>query len=167
MDMEKISNFTAQYIEQYSPLYESILQQGMKWVTINPDPKYLEHYSSNKILDQWLAKFKQLRYLAHEFILIVEISRALKLHFHLVYSVKDKVKEYKMINTWKLEANVLYCFGEPKHQIGYLFKDIDFTEQYLSSSPKTQLIYTKESLYNELKRINKMGDITTRFNYIN
>lgn len=129
------------YIEKYNDTYQEILQKGMRWLTLAPKN---EGIGAAAMLKRWLIKLEAMVKIVHEMILVVEIGSNLNLHFHAVYSVKDRVKEFKYVNGWKYEAMVRVYYGEPKEGIRYLFKDIDASRAFFKEG--TRLIYKKSNL---------------------
>lgn len=126
------------WTEMYNVI--KIGDQQDRWLTISPphnddDP--------NLYLKAWISKLLPLIHIAHNLILVAEVTN-LRLHFHIYYSLKDKVKEYIYLNGWRKHAQLKVYNGEPKEGIDYLFKDIEFTRQYISSPNK--IIYDRTDL---------------------
>lgn len=143
MDPEKIfagDNCPCVYCCQYARDHDSIMSLNPRWLTISPPADTDEPLAS---LGYWLKKFRCLNDISRDFILVAEVSDQLRLHFHILYSLKDHVKEYKYINGWRHEAQIRVYNGGPKAGKHYLFKDINTTSAYL---PNTLIIHTRESL---------------------
>lgn len=134
--------FQAQeYISLYTSKYNNIIQHRPRWLTISPP--YDDKEQAQENYEYWIKKLVKLKDIASDAIIITEMSTQCRLHYHIIYSLKDPIKEYKYLNGWRKEAQVRVYNGQPKEGVSYLFKDISFTKEYL---PNAQLIHTRTSI---------------------
>lgn len=145
-DTESLSTEVKDYIDRYQDLYNLIKKAGMRWMTISPRPSAEAPFKGSS---QWALRW--LDYcvtFTDQYIFVFEIAFS-RLHMHIVYSCKDKVKEYIFINYVRnglppretlfikkygkdtcLPAQIRVYNGEPKGGIAYLFKDVMSTIEY-------------------------------------
>lgn len=120
------------YCEKYRPLYDKIKSQGMKWLTISPPYNDIDPM---KYYESWTYDFEDFRKLAKEVIIVAELTKELRMHFHIVYSVKDRIKEYKVINGFRKGNQLRLYKGEPMKGMHYLFKDLEDIVELLNITP--------------------------------
>lgn len=131
MDDDNSAKSCCHYCSSYLTLYGKIKSQGMRWLTISPP---ISDSDPDVYYDMWFEEFELFRKFVKNIILIVEFSN-LRMHFHAVYSVKDKKKEYMIVNRFRKGNMVRVYDGEPKGGIHYLFKDIEVSTELLTKSP--------------------------------
>lgn len=149
------------FSESYKDVYDRILVRGMRWLTVSPRASSLRPM---KHILLWMQDLKQLRYFTHDFLLVFEMTDQLRLHIHAVYSVSDKIKEYKVLNKWKVDQMLRVYNGEPEKGFDYLFKDAAFTSEYLEDAP---LVLTRDSIlgeYKQLKSNKKLRKVAKQYN---
>lgn len=125
------SGFCCAYCAEYDALYKTILCQGMRWLTISPP---ISDIDPDKYLDAWIDDLENMRKVAKNMILVVEFAN-LRMHFHAVYSVKDKKKEYIILNGYRKGNQVRVYNGEPTGGRHYLFKDVDVAKEIIDKDP--------------------------------
>lgn len=129
MDIEDIIIWPAVAEKLYQPMYNRIKEMGMIWVTVSPP------YSANRPKDdvkRMISEdFKRLRHVCRELILVAEMSDQQRLHYHMVYDIRDKIGEYKVANRLRKDYMCRRYLGEPRGGIKYLFKSIHETAEYM------------------------------------
>lgn len=137
-------------------IYDFIKGRGMRWLTISP--KNNAGIAPHKFLFMWLDTLRQLKYISNKFILVVEMSEQLLLHFHAVYDVYDKVKEFKMMNKWRHDAMTRVYNGEPEKGFGYLMKSVENTRQYMPYQDKEFVVITQDTVLDVFRRLKHICD---------
>lgn len=135
------------FCKDYEKLYKSITESKYYcWYTFNPKPNQLkeellgyEYYVKQvfKDLYQDLISNKGVA----NFILVSELSEAGKLHFHILISLKDRIKFYKTFVASYYHKGVNKCIMNQKPKMGmhYLFKQQIFMAEYWEKNS----IYTR------------------------
>lgn len=140
---------SAVYESKYEATYRQIKDKNPRWLTISPPASDL---SPKKDLKIWMEMFiYDFRKYMNEFILVVEFKH-LRMHFHVFYSRKDRIKEYRCINQLRKVSQVKVYDGEPAQGISYLFKDIDEATELLNGQPA---IYTYNDVCKNYKDYRK------------
>lgn len=126
-------------------LYNTISQSSPRWLTISPraDDRHPDKY-----LDVWYEEFIKIRKFSSNILGVVEFEN-LRMHFHIVYSVTDRVKEYKTINSWRQTCQVKVYNGLPRGGLHYLFKSIEDTKQLISTN---KYMITMDTIEQEIIR---------------
>jgi len=134
--------------QEYSPLLDLMRKTGnLRWLTVSPPADDKDPELSYK---DWMQRLKPLVNIASSLILVAEISSQLRLHFHILFCSKDKVKEYKYVNGWRHNAMIRVYNGEPREGLHYMFKDLEETQGYL---PGIQLVLTRSDMQIYAKRM--------------
>lgn len=120
-EKNELTDVIQSYIDKYTDLYNLIKINGMRWLTVSP-PRSDDEPESH--LSDWLEEFERFIPLCHNVLIVAEFA-SLRLHFHIVYDVKDKIKEYKTFNRWAKMVQCRVYNGEPKGGLPYMFKDIE------------------------------------------
>lgn len=152
---------TCTYCEHYADTYERIATSGRaRWLTIAPPSTHNDAITDYKL---WMSQLTKIKDFADFLILIAEISPQMRLHFHVLYSSKDKPKEYRYINGWRYDAMVRIYNGTPKEGKHYLFKDIASTQEVLPDASiifdRQHLLGYERSLKTNLKRVQQHEDL--------
>lgn len=126
---ESLSEESKMFVERYQPLYDKIQEENPRWLTISPPA---DCKTPDKFLELWYEEFSKFRKFATRVLGVVEFAN-LRMHFHICYSVKDRIKEYRVINDWRQSNMVKVYNGAPKHGIGYLFKDVEETQVLITN----------------------------------
>ncbi len=137
------------YCTKYSDLYKEISASTKKcWLTISPKPHEFE--SDEDKLREWLNDFYDLRKCAKRFIIVVEYTTKMIMHFHIFIAVMDPIKFKKaFLQRWYYKANIEPIWGRsPKEGIHYLFKQSTEVETMIEESS----IYTPEILKQYIQR---------------
>lgn len=140
--------FICKYCRYYKNTYLAMRSTPMcRWLTISPtyssdEPElYINNWKSRiepffkKVCKQWLGVF--------------EVSEQQRIHIHLIYILKDRVKEYIYLNAIRNGSKGLKpCMvrvydGVPMGGLHYLFKDIEVTAQ-LVANVRTLILSDKE-----------------------
>lgn len=130
------------YCVQYKQLYNEIISGG-KYCYLTISPKMIQYEEDEEKLDFWLSEFLNLRKCSDKYIIVVEYTKKMILHFHMMVKVKDRIKWNRgLIQRWYHLANIEPIYSQPKHGIHYLFKEIDSTKELLGK----RVIYTNEDL---------------------
>lgn len=126
----------SKYIEKYSPIYNSIVKDGMFWFTISPTyrtlsiPRLFEHDKEQML--EYINEF------AKEYIIVAECTND-RLHYHFVYSLKKGGAIRRGLYKGRfVEARIQFrdLKGEPRKGIMYLFKSVNETiEEYKIKEP--------------------------------
>lgn len=127
----------------YCTKYEGYLSKirhspKAKWLTISP-PRPMGG-SAQKLFDQWLNSFMQFRKFATTLVGVAEFANE-RLHFHILYTVKDEIKQYKVLNNWAIGTMLKIYDGLPSEGIHYMFKDTKKAKLLL-----TQPVFTLDIL---------------------
>lgn len=144
---------TCDYCSKYLGLYTRMRQSPKcRWLTISPG--YSDR-NPDADVDRWTTKLLYLNKFANAYIIVFEMSDQLRLHMHIVYTVKDRVREYIFLNRMRKGVkpdvrregmkilrvdggepgvNVKVYDGVPRGGIHYLFKDIPKTREYIQDS---------------------------------
>lgn len=92
-----------------------------RWLTISPPAPM--GGSAQKLFDDWLNDFMQFRKFATTLIGVGEFANE-RLHFHILFTTKDHIKQYKVLNNWRIGSQIRIYDGLPEKGIHYIFKDI-------------------------------------------
>lgn len=133
-------NCDCDYCREYSYKYNLILKSDPMWLTISPpasdrDPS-IEY-------NEWLLDFEDLLKCADNILGVVEFANY-RMHFHIMYSCKDNIKSYRLVNKFRRSSMVRIYKGAPKKGLHYLFKDINKITKLIL--PSDSVIYTDETL---------------------
>ncbi len=139
IDLSVKSALVRMYEGDYRVLYNKIKDSGMKWLTISPAG---DSGSPALFLAGWVTDFELFRKFANDVIIAVEFASC-RMHFHIVYDVKDPIKEYRVINRWRMSNQLRLYKGEPELKMPYLFKDVKDSEKVL---PGISIVYDMDSL---------------------
>lgn len=132
------------YCPKYQKYYDKINGPKMRWLTISPPYSDIE---PRTFIKNWVNELAYINSFANEYIIVFELTEQLRLHMHIVYSLKDKTKEYLFLNRIRLASyppsdKLLYGFdfckpsqvkvynGQPAGGIHYLFKNVDELIEY-------------------------------------
>lgn len=142
--------------KQYDILYDSIKREGMRWLTISPKYSFEEPQKDfESMLDAILEMISKDSLMLG----VAEMSEQLRLHYHIVYSAKDKIKEYKVLNKIRQISMLRVYNGEPKGGIDYLFKDVVTTRAYINEPVFTHKQLLDLRFYRKMERkIKKQQD---------
>lgn len=142
MDTEKLTSLLGVTSDEYTQIYDRIRVSGhARWLTLSPPPDDGADPRLGHIY--WLKKLTKMHGFTTDLLLVAEVSPNARLHYHMFYSVKDRVKEYIYLNGWRRESNIKVFNGEPREGIGYLQKDILSTSEYLPGYPVS---FTRDTL---------------------
>lgn len=132
--------------QQSKELYNNINKEGMWWLTISPeynDRKPQLDYDSFLKDDLYTMRSAFKNVLG-----VAELTTQMRLHYHMVFSIKDNIKLYKRINSMRrygvsqgVKCNIKLYKGNPREGLHYLFKDIEFTRTFISDP-----IYTNATI---------------------
>lgn len=147
------------YISRAKSDYEGILASGQcRWLTVSPPHNdwELEQY-----YELWMYILYPLVQFSRDLLLLVEMSKDLRLHFHCFYSTKDRVKEYRYLNGWRKQSMVRAFDGEPKGGFDYLVKDLEFTAEFL---PTQLLLLNRSQLSDQYQSVRKTVEVNDLVN---
>lgn len=122
-----------EYYEQYKQQYDSILASGMRFLTVSPRAT---EGSFQKVYDKHVIDFiKPLQHIANDFMAFAEFTDKYRLHWHIVYTLKDKIKLAKYI--YKLTVQGIQTCdlkGQPLYELRYLIKKHKKTKRLLKDN---------------------------------
>lgn len=143
---ENTDNCDCEYCRNYGDLISKIRHHTKKkWLTISPPSPSAG--SAQEHFDDWLKSFMMFRKFAEHLLGVAEFENG-RLHFHIMYTVKDAVKEYKVLNKWRIHSMLRVYKGLPREGAHYLFKDIETALELLFDP-----IFTIDILFSEFKAL--------------
>jgi len=137
MDTDDAKKCECHLCEVYKSTYDLIQADRPRWLTVSPPS---DDGDPSNYRDGWIDSFIQMLKCTANLILIVEFAQC-RMHFHMCYTVTDRIKEYRLINGFRKTAQVKVYNGAPQKGLHYLFKDIEDAEQLLD-----KCIYIREDL---------------------
>lgn len=132
--------------ERFRPFYEAVKLRP-RWLTISPP---YSHEDPDDFLKGWYEEFYEFRYFGDKIFGVMEEKQG-RLHFHLIYELKDRIKEYRVLNKIRKNAMVRVYDGYPRDGLHYLMKDIDVALELCRSyspvitSPRIEVYHKKRN----------------------
>lgn len=130
---------TCYYCDKYYPTFVAIMSKNPMWLTVSPRADDRDPTVAYK---EWLNTFDKFRACSHYILGVVEFANY-RMHFHILYSCKDEIKSYKLVNKIRTYSMVKIYRGGPKKGLHYLFKDIEDAQTLI---PNDDVIFTVETL---------------------
>lgn len=121
MDYEKTPTCDCELCLLHTVRYNLILVSNPMWLTISPPPSDI---TPKKIINQyWLYIFGEIALACENMLCAIEFEN-LRMHFHILIAVKDKIKLYKVYNKLREQFICRIYRGGPDKGLHYLFKNI-------------------------------------------
>ncbi len=113
--------------------YKAMIDSGKAvWMTISPPYNDMD---PQLCYNGWLSKFLEFRKFTSDVFGVLEMTDDLRIHFHIMYRLKDKIGQYKFVNSvramYRPQLQVKIYSGRPEQGIHYLFKDCEDAINYV------------------------------------
>lgn len=140
------------YCTQHLFQYQYIMGTHPKWLTISPPAN---EDNPDKYYDMWLDDIEDLLKCSDAILGVVEFA-SYRMHFHIMYSCKDNVKSYRLVNRFRKHAMVKIYDGGPKAGLHYLFKDIKNTMSLVNINPIITETFLRQRKQDRVDKIKEM-----------